>query len=282
MAPPALDEATKSKILKQVDFYFSDSNLPKDKFLREKVGEDVDGFVDLKLICSFSRIRELLKFKGKEVDDERVAQIAEVIKAGSTFVTLSEDSLRIKRTDFSGDTDLDAVNKAVDARSVYASPFPLTTTIESVMAFFKAAKPVVLSVRMRRHTTSKDFKGSVFVEFETPEDAKAVTEMALENEGASLLLELKPDYLQRKIRERKEKPERPAAPPSAREPAPKDKPEAKAPEPEPEPEPIVEGLIVKVTVPDGTELTREQLKEAAGGPDAGVDFIEYSKGGTGG
>ncbi len=44
----------------QVEFYFSDSNLPRDAFLRSAVEEAPDGFVSLALICTFSRMRSLL------------------------------------------------------------------------------------------------------------------------------------------------------------------------------------------------------------------------------
>jgi lupus La protein len=54
-----LDEESKQKVKLQVEFYFSDSNLPRDKFLRETVSADPDGFVDIALIITFSRLRSL-------------------------------------------------------------------------------------------------------------------------------------------------------------------------------------------------------------------------------
>jgi hypothetical protein len=45
---------------KQLEFYFSDSNLPKDKFLRAQAEAHPDGLVDLSLLLSFSRMRALL------------------------------------------------------------------------------------------------------------------------------------------------------------------------------------------------------------------------------
>jgi hypothetical protein len=45
---------------KQIEFYFSDSNLPKDKFLRAQAEAHPDGLVDLSLLLSFSRMRTLL------------------------------------------------------------------------------------------------------------------------------------------------------------------------------------------------------------------------------
>jgi hypothetical protein len=47
--------------VKQIEFYFSDSNLPRDKFLLEKVHASPAGWVDLGLVATFERMRELLK-----------------------------------------------------------------------------------------------------------------------------------------------------------------------------------------------------------------------------
>ena len=47
---------------------------------------------------------------------------------------------------------------------MYAAPFPYTATLDDLTAFFAAHAPVNC-VRQRRHLTSKDFKGSCFVEF---------------------------------------------------------------------------------------------------------------------
>ena len=44
---------------KQVEFYFSDSNLPRDKFLSQRIRESQDGWIDLALIASFNRIKRL-------------------------------------------------------------------------------------------------------------------------------------------------------------------------------------------------------------------------------
>ena len=55
-----------STVATQVEFYFSDSNLPRDKFLNEKVAADPDGFVDIALLCTFSRMKALLKVRIKE------------------------------------------------------------------------------------------------------------------------------------------------------------------------------------------------------------------------
>lgn len=38
-----MDDSLENKIIKQVEFYFSDSNLPRDKFLRSLVANHPEG-----------------------------------------------------------------------------------------------------------------------------------------------------------------------------------------------------------------------------------------------
>ena len=51
------------KAVKQIEFYFSDSNLPRDKFLLEQTHATAEGYVDVGVICSFARMREILKVR---------------------------------------------------------------------------------------------------------------------------------------------------------------------------------------------------------------------------
>lgn len=47
--------------LLQIEFYFSDSNLPRDKFLSERVAADPEGYVDIALLCIFQVCWRLLR-----------------------------------------------------------------------------------------------------------------------------------------------------------------------------------------------------------------------------
>lgn len=49
------------KVIKQVEFYFSDANITKDAFLLKHVRRNKHGFVSIKLISSFKKIRKLTK-----------------------------------------------------------------------------------------------------------------------------------------------------------------------------------------------------------------------------
>ena len=46
-------------VLKQVHYYFSDGNLQRDSFMRDKIAESAEGWVALDLINSFNRMRRM-------------------------------------------------------------------------------------------------------------------------------------------------------------------------------------------------------------------------------
>lgn len=97
-------------------------------------------------------------------------QVAEALQ-GSDSITVSEDGRSVRRT--KPIESPEEVSKEVDARSLFASPFPYDTTLDAVTAFFNTVAPVNC-VRMRRHLNSSDFRGSVFVEFACEEQATEV------------------------------------------------------------------------------------------------------------
>lgn len=80
-------------IILQVEFYFSDSNLPRDDFLKKSISESEDGMISLALICSFSRMRGHLNLgdvKADSIPEDSVKAVAETLKK-STTLKISED-----------------------------------------------------------------------------------------------------------------------------------------------------------------------------------------------
>ena len=68
---------------------------------------------------------------------------------------------------------LDEAARQADERSLYVAPLPYNANLDDLTAFFRQEAPVN-AVRLRRHIMSKDFRGSIFVEFTTQEDAEKV------------------------------------------------------------------------------------------------------------
>ncbi|XP_009782667.1 la protein 1 [Nicotiana tabacum] len=199
-----LNEETIKKVIRQVEFYFSDSNLPKDGFLKKTVDESEDGLVSLALICSFSRMRYHLGLgasKQEEISDDTIQAVAEALKA-SSFLKISEDGKRVGRV-----TELskpEEVIEQIDVRTIAASPLEYSVKLEDVESFF-GQHGKVNSVRLPRHVADKRmFCGTALVEFASEEDAANVVKQNLVYEGVELELKPKKDFDVERANEEKE------------------------------------------------------------------------------
>jgi len=167
------------QIRKQVEFYFSDSNYPRDKFLRGQAELSALGYVSLEIVASFARMKNL------------TTDLNVIIKAlknyKSPVIELSEDDKNIRRINPLPEED------NLTKKSIYAKKFPTNYTLEQIQQFFQPFGHVA-SVRLRR-ALNRQFKGSVFVEFNTIEEAKKVSELKLKFNNADLIVMMKQDYL---------------------------------------------------------------------------------------
>lgn len=180
-------------IRRQLEYYFSDSNLPRDKFLRAKTEENEHGFVDMSVLLTFKRLQAL---------GATPTSIAAAV-TDSILLALNDDLTRVRRT-----TPLPQVS-LFDTRAVYAKGWIARTqppTIDELVAMFSPSGKV-LSVKIRRFEDQLDkkkyFKGSIFVEMESAEAADRVIaeqyEIEVPNEDGTvvkrpLVLKLMDDY----------------------------------------------------------------------------------------
>lgn len=156
-----------ANVKKQVEFYFGDSNFRRDKFLRGKADADPQGYIDLTVLTSFNRLKEMT---------EDIAVIADAV-ADSTVVQLSADKKKIRRAKPLPLTD------DTPSRTVYMKGFPADCTLDELIAFCNEIAPTARVSMRRLKDEAHTFKGSVFVEFETAEGAKTALAKGATEEG---------------------------------------------------------------------------------------------------
>lgn len=176
-----------SKILKQVEFYFGDANLPKDKFLLSKAHENADSWVPVETICSFSRVKSLTT---------DVPTVAEALRGSQSLLQVSEDGLSVRRK--SPLEHSSAAPRDDLMCTLYAKGFPKDSTLDDISSFLETISKDVLAIRMRRFPKDKTFKGSCYVEFPSKEEVDRIKEGGLSYSGHSLELMSKLDHLKEK------------------------------------------------------------------------------------
>ncbi|KAM3590548.1 uncharacterized protein V6R79_011649 [Siganus canaliculatus] len=148
-------------VKKQVEFWFGDVNLHKDRFLRRLIDEADDGYVDLSLLADFNRMKKL-------TTDTKL--IARALK-NSAVVEVNLEETKVRRQHPIGDVPIN-----VDHRTVYVELLPKDVTHSWIERVFTKCGSVVY-VSIPRYKSTGDSKGFAFVEFEKEEEAHQAIEM---------------------------------------------------------------------------------------------------------
>ncbi|XP_008292474.1 la-related protein 7 [Stegastes partitus] len=148
-------------VKKQVEFWFGDVNLHKDRFLKKLIDESDDGYVDISVLASFNRMKKL-------TTDTKL--IARALK-NSSVVEVNLEGNKVRRQLPVGDLPVD-----VDSRTVYVELLPKDVSHSWIERVFTKCGNVVY-VSIPRYKSSGDSKGFAFVEFEKEEQARKAIEM---------------------------------------------------------------------------------------------------------
>ena len=126
---PPSEELTQ-KIIQQVEYYFSDASIVKDAFLLKHVRRNKEGYVSLKLISCFKRVKHLTK-------DWR--QVAHALRQ-SEKLEVNEEGTKVRRRD-----PLPPIDETTPSRTVVAYNMPLEKpNIENVAELFSKCGEIVL------------------------------------------------------------------------------------------------------------------------------------------
>jgi len=181
-----LDPETKQKVLEQVEFYFSDANVTKDKELAKQIRRNDMGYVSIKWITSFRKIQALTQ-EWKAVSK---------VLLSSTELKVSQDRKMVRRkhpipkkNDAFADktvmaSKLDLKEKSVDCVKSYFSMFGKVTLVR----FLQPGKPFpddINALRLRNYSSPPKVE-MIAIEFDTPEAAEdAVKKLADNNNWRS-------------------------------------------------------------------------------------------------
>lgn len=263
-----------AKIKTQVEYYFGNVNMQRDRFLIEQTKLD-EGWIPMTIMLNFKMLAAL----SKNVDV--------ILKALETsdLMEVSGDKKKIRRSPKHPLPEYnEEYRKAQEARTVYAKGFPLTdTTIEKLKTFFEPYKPYETIVMRKYQDKDKvfKFKGSIFVQFETRDDAEAFMNVeSVKYEDTELIRKWAADYTAGKAQEKEERRKKKA-----------DKTKKSTTEETKETEDDVEqnSAGTESKLPKGSIIyfsgvpencTRENVKECLDKFDADIAYIDFQRGNT--
>ncbi|XP_059616636.1 la-related protein 7 [Phlebotomus argentipes] len=178
-----------NNIRKQMEFYFSDANITKDRFLGQLVNEDP--YVPLEIFLSFNRMKQLT---------ECAKDIAKAL-AKSQMLQLSEDEKKVRRR-----TKINwKINS--DECTIYVEGLPAKADHEWMKTTFGGYGSVVY-VSLPKYSATKRIKQFGFVEFDGT-SAVEKTLKAFQKFGGVLSSEMDPAVLQSVVSFNQEQQEKP-------------------------------------------------------------------------
>ncbi|XP_044461887.1 la-related protein 6A-like isoform X2 [Mangifera indica] len=178
-ATPALTDDLKLKIMKQVEYYFSDENLLTDKYMMNLIKKKKEGFVPISVIASFRKMKKLTR-DNKSI----VAALRE-----SSLLVVSSNGKKVKRLN-----PLPVAAEVKDSKlfTVLVENLPEDHSVENIRRIFAQAGNIRKIRICDPHTPEESKKGGkaefmisnklhALVEYETVEAAERAV-VTLNNE----------------------------------------------------------------------------------------------------
>ncbi|KAB7503593.1 La-like protein [Armadillidium nasatum] len=196
-----VSEELKTKIVKQVEYYFGNYNLPRDKFLSEQVKVD-EGWIPMDTMVKFKRLADL---------STNFQAIMDALK-NSELMEVDEEKKKIRR---SPDNPLPYFGEDLKAetlkRTIYCKGLPKdgSVNLDKLLEHFKPYGPFE-TIHMRQYfdkaVKKHGFKGSILIVFPAVEKAQEFMKIDdVQYEKKPLLRKWHQDYLEEKTEEIKER-----------------------------------------------------------------------------
>jgi len=151
----------RTAVMRQLEYYFSDENLTKDRFLLQEFAKDESGqnYVNIEVLASFPRMKKLTM---------DIEEIKAAIKESSTL-KLDKNGLKVKRKAPFHSTLTE--EQQLEQRTVYVSYLPKNSDKESVKGIFGICGDI-RRIDLPTDKKTGEIKGIAFVEFEGKKQAK--------------------------------------------------------------------------------------------------------------
>ena len=194
---------TESKIIRQIEYYFGDYNLSRDKFLKDIIKSD-EGWVPIDTMLKFERLSKI------SLDSKAI--LSSIKKSESGLMEVDDEKEKIRRCPNKPLPEEEEILKEYTKRSVYVKGFEKEkTTLDDLLDYFTKHDNVAnLCMRNwsdKRDKSKKNFKGSIIVTFNDRESAEKF--LALESvknpAGEELVRKWQEDYNEEKKIEFEEK-----------------------------------------------------------------------------
>jgi len=169
MTVPEMRQDSKSKMLRQVEYYFSDSNLHTDTFLKDTMKEN-DGWIPIKKLLDFPRIKQLVEKVERQIPGiNSMEHLIEALRSSKELLRVSEDGERVQRAT----PLLDPKVIAERTVAVFGFPSKREFNVEEQKMFWGQFGGV-LSVKRYVPHYGRSPKCMVFVEFDSKQIAQEV------------------------------------------------------------------------------------------------------------
>lgn len=190
------DPKTEKKILRQIEHYFGDFNLPRDKFLLEEIKNNEGGWIAIETMLKFQRLSKLSDNAGVILGSLKDSELMEI----------DEKNNKIRRKpDLAVPEHNEERKKELTEMTVYCKGFDKEIKEIDVLLDFFEAYEGVSNVVMRTWFDNKDkektknFKGSVFVTFKTKALAQAFMDLeSVKYKEEELIRKFQNDYFKEK------------------------------------------------------------------------------------